>query len=73
MLVEALKKNNTTYGINITSQFQREYEAKKPALSFLFAQVSNFILEKSFHDGACQLQADVALFEFCKKVFFMFY
>lgn len=70
LLVKALQKNTDTYGVNVTSQFQAAYETKNPALSFLFAQVSNYILEKTFHVGSCQLQADVALFEFCKKGIF---
>jgi hypothetical protein len=70
LLVKALQQCTQVYGINITSQFQAAYEAKNPALSFLFAQISNFILEKAFHVGSCQLQADVALFEFCKKGIF---
>lgn len=67
LLVKALQDNADIYGINISAQFQKIHEKNNPALSFLFAQVTNLILERTFHIGSCVMQADVALLEFCKK------
>jgi hypothetical protein len=70
VLAAQLEKARIKFGAAIADLFQIEYEAKNPTLSFLFAQVTNAIIEKTFHHGACHGQAAYSLIEFCKKSIF---
>lgn len=67
LLAQQLEQVINKYGQEIASQFQSVYEKQNPALSFLFAQVTNAVLEKTFHEGRCHLQAAYSLIELCKK------
>jgi hypothetical protein len=70
VLAAKLEKTFSTYGEAIAGQFQTIYEGQNPALSFLFAQVSNAMIEKTFHHGACYPQAAYALIELIKTGIF---
>jgi hypothetical protein len=70
VLARLLKKASNDYSENIASQFQNSHEKINPSLSFLFAQVSNAVFEKSFHNGSCHAQAAYSLIELAKKEIF---
>ena len=56
-----------TYGRSVAGQFQAEYAEKNPALSFLFAQVSNAVVETAFHHESCHAQAALALIKLLQE------
>src|SRR5476651_2252643 len=66
VLAKQLDKTFSKYGEMIAGQFQADYEKQNPALSFLFAQVSNAVIEKTFHHGSCHAQAAYSLIELSK-------
>jgi hypothetical protein len=67
LLARKLDEAREKYGATIADQVQKIYEKQNPALSFLFAQVTNAIIEKTFHGGSCHAQAAYSLIECCKK------
>lgn len=67
LLAAQLEKVITIYGEAIASQFQSKYEKQNKGLSFLFAQVTNAVLERTFHEGRCHLQAAYSMFELYKS------
>ncbi|MBA2367731.1 MAG: hypothetical protein H0V82_01750 [Candidatus Protochlamydia sp.] len=69
-LAVQLEKTRVRFGAAISEQFQKDNENKNAGLSFLFAQVTNAIIEKTFHQGSCHSQAAYSLIEFCKKSIF---
>ena len=70
VLARLLNKVFKDYGENIAKQIQDIYEERNPSLSFLFAQVSNAVFEKTFHHGSCHSQAAYSLIELSKKRIF---
>ncbi len=65
-VITAVKK----YGENIADAFQSEFGKTDEKLSYLFAQLTNAIIEKTFRDGSCHAQASYSLFELAKKSVF---
>lgn len=69
-LAKYLSRTFERYGENIAEKFQNLHQKQNPALSFLFAQLTNAIVEKTFHQGGCHAQAAYALIELAKKGIF---
>lgn len=69
-LATELERVTVEYGETIASDFQKEHAEQNPNLSFLFAQVNNAVLERTFHEGRCHLQAAYSLLELCKQGIF---
>ncbi len=65
-----LNNIRTIFGSNLATKFQGEYEAKNPALSFLYAQITNAVIERAFHEGSCHAQAAYSLIELAKNRIF---
>lgn len=66
-LARLLNNVRTIFGTQIASQFQAEYESKNKGLSFLFAQITNAVVERAFHEGSCHAQAAYSLIELAKN------
>ncbi|MBA3537975.1 MAG: hypothetical protein H0T84_15450 [Tatlockia sp.] len=65
-LAVALNKTFKKFGEAVAVQIQSSYEKKNPALSFLFAQISNAVFEKTFYYGSYHSQAAYSLIELSK-------
>jgi hypothetical protein len=70
ILYSLLQKVYEIYGTDIADSFQAEYENTDPGLSYLFAHLTNAVLEKAFHDGSCHSQSSYAMFELSKEGIF---
>jgi len=69
-LAVMLQNVTKIFGLNVTAQFQQIHERQQPQLSYVFAQVSNAVLERAFHDGRCHSQAAYAMLELAKQKIF---
>ncbi|MBX9703319.1 MAG: hypothetical protein K2X39_04115, partial [Silvanigrellaceae bacterium] len=65
-LAMLLEQARVKYGEQICNSLQQEYERTQPQLSFLFAQLTNAVLQSVFRQGRCHGQAAYALFELFK-------
>jgi hypothetical protein len=70
VLALLLKYAIDKFGQAVASNFQRIHEKTNPGLSYTFAQVSNAVVERTFHGGSCHAQAAYSLVEFAKNNIF---
>lgn len=59
-----------TFGMEVSARFERQNIKDNPGLTFLYAQVTNAVIQKTFHEGSCHAQAAYAMIELAKNKIF---
>jgi hypothetical protein len=58
------------FGLEVSARFERQNIKDNPALTFLYAQVTNAVIQKTIHQGSCHAQAAYTMIELAKNKIF---